>query len=517
MDDVDPTLCLVSPAACIGADVGGRGKEAIENKVGQALSEPIENLVNGMLDRALDSLIYFMTLWMNTPSASLDESDPVGAAITTLQGYMTTITVFFAVLGILIAAARMAWTARAEPIKEVGAMFLRVLFVQAGALLGTQTLLKAGDEFAPWLVTAASGNDMNHSIVTLMPFISGSAGSFAVYGPFVVTQGIGAMLIIGIILLIVTALQVLFLILRDVLLAILLAFLPTLAAASLFKGGSEGFEKALGWMVALILYKPVAAAIYVLGVLMVTNVAGDQSSAGQEWMALLLGTLTLILAVVAMPSLVKFVAPAAGRGVSNAFSGGAALGAAAGVAATGAAVVAVAGTGGAAAGATGAGAGGAGAGANAGNGALAGAGGAAPTAPATEGAAPSAAAPDGSGKDSSPPAGGTPSGDGKSQPSPESNGGDGSSGASPAGWGERPSGLSVPAGSAPEPSSSGSAPEGSEGSADSGSDAPASPSGAPQQPSNNPSPSGAPAFQAAADQVSDRSDDSGTAVEELTT
>ena len=513
MDDFNPA-CIPNPAFCYLADKGG---EAVKSKVGQTLSEPIENLVNGMLDRALDSLVYFMTLWLNTPSASLDENDPVGAAITTLQGYMTTITVFFAVLGILIAAARMAWTARAEPIKEVGAMFLRVLFVQAGALLGTQTLLKAGDEFAPWLVTTASGNDMSHSIVTLMPFISGSAGSFAVYGPFVVTQGIGAMLIIGIILLIVTALQVLFLILRDVLLAILLAFLPTLAAASLFKGGSEGFEKALGWMVALILYKPVAAAIYVLGVLMVTNVAGDQSTAGQEWMALLLGTLTLILAVVAMPSLVKFVAPAAGRGVSNAFSGGAALGAAAGVAATGAAVVAVAGTGGAAAGATGAGAGGAGAGANAGNGALAGAGGAAPTAPAAEGAAPSAAAPDGNGKDPTPPTGGTPSGDGKSQPSPESNGGDGSSGASPAGWGERPSGLSVPAGSAPEPSSSGSAPEGSEGSADSGSDAPASPSGAPQQPSNNPSPSGAPAFQAAADQVSDRSDDSGTAVEELTT
>lgn len=503
----DAAECVLNPIDCASG--------AVKETVGNTLSEPIENLVNGMLDRALDSLIYFMTLWMHTPSASLDESDPVGAAITTLQGYMTTITVFFAVLGILIAAARMAWTARAEPIKEVGAMFLRVLFVQAGALLGTQTLLKAGDEFAPWLVTTASGNDMNHSIVTLMPFISGSAGSFAVYGPFVVTQGIGAMLIIGIILLIVTALQVLFLILRDVLLAILLAFLPTLAAASLFKGGSEGFEKALGWMVALILYKPVAAAIYVLGVLMVTNVAGDQSTAGQEWMALLLGTLTLVLAVVAMPSLVKFVAPAAGRGVSNAFSGGAALGAAAGMAATGAAVVAIAGTGGAAAGA-GAGTGAA-AGANAGGGTLAGAGGAAPTAPAAEGATPSAGAPDGNGKDSPPPAGATPPGDAKSQPPSESNSGSDSDGATPAGWGERPSGLSVPAGSAPEPSSSGNAPDGSDGSADSGSDAPASPSGAPQQPANNPNPSAAPAVQAAADQVSDNSDDSGTAVEELTT
>lgn len=476
MGDIDPR-CMVAPEVCLIQ----KGGEAVKEKVGDTLSKPIENLVNGMLDRALDSLVYFMTLWLNTPSASLDESDPVGAAITTLQGYMMTITVFFAVLGVLVAAARMAWTARAEPIKEVGAMFLRVLFVQAGAMLGTQTLLKAGDAFAPWLVTTASGNTMNHSIVTLMPFISGAAGSYAVYGPFVVTQGLGAMLIIGIILLLVTALQVLFLILRDVLLAIILAFLPTLAAASLFKGGAEGFEKALGWMVALVLYKPVAAAIYVLGVLMVKNVAGDQSTPGQEWMALILGTLTLILAVVAMPSLVKFVAPAAGRGVSNAFSGGAAMGAAAGMAATGAAIVAVAGTGGASTGAT------------------AGANGAAPAAPTTGGAAPPAAAPEGGGENPKPAAGNSPSGDS----------GDGD-GASPSGWSERPSGLIVPGGDAPESSSSGNE------SATGGSEPPASPTGAPQQPSNDSSSSRAQAVQTAAAEISDSSDDSGTAVEELT-
>lgn len=492
----DYLKCMPNPAACLIKN----GGEAVKEKVGDTLSEPIENLVNGMLDRALDSLVYFMTLWLNTPSASLDESDPVGAAITTLQGYMMTITVFFAVLGVLVAAARMAWTARAEPIKEVGAMFLRVLFVQAGAMLGTQTLLKAGDAFAPWLVTTASGNTMNHSIVTLMPFISGAAGSYAVYGPFVVTQGLGAMLIIGIILLIVTALQVLFLLLRDVLLAIILAFLPTLAAASLFKGGAEGFEKALGWMVALILYKPVAAAIYVLGVLMVKNVAGDQSTPGQEWMALLLGTLTLILAVVAMPSLVKFVAPAAGRGVSNAFSGGAAMGAAAGMAATGAAIVAVAGTGGAAAPAAGASTGAStGATTGASTGATAGANGAAPAAPTTGGAAPPAAAPEGGGENPKPAAGNSPSGDS----------GDGD-GASPSGWSERPSGLIVPGGDAPESSSSGNE------SATGGSEPPASPTGAPQQPSNDSSSSRAQAVQTAAAEISDSSDDSGTAVEELT-
>lgn len=377
--------CAANPINC--------AKDVASSEIGDAVTGPIQDLIESIFARVIDTLVYFMTFWLRTPSASLDSDDPVGGAIVQVQNYTTTITAFFAVLGILIVAARMAWMVRIEPVKDVGLMFLRVMFVQAIAMTATQILIQAGDEFSPWLVETALGETMNNSIATLMPFLAGSGGEYVLAGTFIATQGFGAMLIIGIILLIVTALQVLFLLLRDVLLAIILAFLPTLAAASLFKSGDEGFQKALGWIVGLTLYKPVAAVIYVLGTLLVKGVAGDQGTPGQEWMAMLLGTMTLILAVVALPALMKFVAPAAGRGVSSAFSGGAALGAAAGVAATGAAVVAIVGTGGAAApaaapaaagasgagagaaGAGAAGAGGAGAGAAAGGGATAGAGG----------------------------------------------------------------------------------------------------------------------------------------------
>lgn len=511
--DKDDVLCLANPGMCAVKEVGGRGVDAVKNGVGDALSEPIENLVNGMLDRAVDSLVYFMTFWLRTPSASLDESDPVGAAIVQLQGYMNTITVFFAVMGVLVAAGRMAWMARVEPVKEVGAMFLRVMFVQAAALLVTQILLRSGDAFSPWLVETALGNSMNHSIVTLMPFIAGSAGAYVVSGQFVVSQGVGAMLIIGIIILIASALQVLFLLLRDVLLAIILAFLPTLAAASLFKSGAEGFEKALGWIVALSVYKPVAAAIYVLGTLMVQNVAGDQADPGQQWMAMLLGTLTLILAVFAMPALVKFVAPAAGRGVSSAFSGGAGVGAAAGVVASGAAVAAIAGTGGAAAPAA-AGAGGAGAGAGAGaGGAGAGAGGAGAGAGA-EGAASAAPAGDGAGAIDGAAGGATSSGGGASSGGDSSDSG---SGGSPSGWEERESGLSVPGGSAG--GEAGDAPStGSDTGESSDSGSPESPSGAADAPGKESGGSGATAqaVQGVASQASDSSDETGAAVEDMT-
>ncbi|MEE1652166.1 hypothetical protein V1260_15395 [Brachybacterium sp. J144] len=350
---------------CGRFELGCKAVKGATGAVGDAVTGQIEELVNGILERVVDTLVYFMTFWLRTPSASLDAEDPVGGAIVQVQEYTSVIMAFFAVLGLLIAAGRMAWMVRVDPVKDIGMMFLRVMFVQAIAVTGTQLLLRAGDEFSPWLVETALGETMDYSVLTLMPFIAAAQGAYALNGPFVVTQGIGAMLIMAIILLVVTALQVLFLLLRDVLLAIILAFLPTLAAATLFKSGDEGFQKALGWIVGLLVYKPVAAVIYVLGTLMVKGVAGDQEDPAQQWMALLLGTMTLVLAVVALPALMKFVAPAAGRGVSSAFSGGAALGAATGAAATGAAVVAIAGTGGAAApAAAGAGTGGAAAGAS---------------------------------------------------------------------------------------------------------------------------------------------------------
>lgn len=518
---MDDAVCTVNPAVCLGKDIGGRGVDAVKGAVGDALSEPIENLVNGMLDRALDSLVYFMTFWLRTPSASLDENDSVGAAIVQLQQYMNTITVFFAVMGVLIAAGRMAWMARVEPVKEVGAMFLRVMFVQAAALMATQILVRAGDAFSPWLVEAVLGNSMDHSIVTLMPFISGSAGAYVVTSGFVVAQGIGAMLIVGIIILIASALQILFLLLRDVLLAIILAFLPTLAAASLFKSGAEGFEKALGWIVALTLYKPVAAAIYVLGTLMVQNVAGDQSNPGQEWMAMLLGTLTLILAVFAMPALVRFVAPAAGRGVSSAFSGGAGVGAAAGVAATGAAVVAVAGTGGAAApaaagaapatatGSTAAVPAATGGSSSAAPAAAPGSTAAVPTAaPGSSSDAPATAAPVTGGADSSSAASGAPTGQGSSGERGSTGGSDTPSGVAPGGQDSRAGG---PDGS---PSSSGT--DGAPGSP--GANPSAAPSGASGQGSSGGSDSSSrwQAVQGAVSQAGESSDDSGAAVEDMT-
>lgn len=338
---------------------GWRGtKDKVSEAVGGAVSDGLESLVDGLVQGVVDTMTFVLTFWLRTPSASLEPTSAVGGAIVTVQDYLMPLTVFFGVLGLLVAAARLAWTARAEPLKEMLRMMAAVIFVQALAITSTQMLLRGGDEFSVWLVETVTAEPMQNSFQHLLPILEENGPAAFTVAALTRDLALGAMLIALIVILLASIAQFLFLILRDVLLAVILVFLPTMAAASLTKGGDEAFQKAIGWIVALLLYKPVAAAIYALGVLMVKGISyGDSAEqANVDWAGLLMGGMTLTLAVLAMPALVKFVAPAAGRGVSNAFSGGAAMAAGAGVAAGGAAVVALAATGGASAGAAGAGA-----------------------------------------------------------------------------------------------------------------------------------------------------------------
>ena len=119
------------------------------------------------------------------------------------------------------------------------------------------------------------------------------------------------------------------------------------AASTGSVSGKQAFQKINGWLIALLLFKPIAAGIYALGLRMMNQDSEIDGLGGelQNYAAAMTGMLILALAGLALPALIKFVAPAAAMGAA-AFGGGAAVAGAATVAA-GAAVVA--GTGGAAA------------------------------------------------------------------------------------------------------------------------------------------------------------------------
>jgi len=274
---------------------------------------------------------------MDTPSPDVDN-----AAVISLREDMSWYVAGFAILGFLIGLIKLVMS---QDVKNsligLGTPIVNLILATTAYATGISLLLTASDEFSKWIVERSTdGNvDLTQMLTTSSALISSPGPAFLMF----------------ILLLLGAVINLLFMYFRDVMFLILSAFIVALAAASGSEQGRQAWRKANGWLIALLLFKPVAAGIYSLGFRMLVEGStpeGSEPSITEAMHSTLIALLILLLAALALPALIKFIVPAAGVG-AGAFSGGAALGAGVTLAA-GAAVVA--GTGGAAAAAGGAGA-----------------------------------------------------------------------------------------------------------------------------------------------------------------
>jgi hypothetical protein len=214
-------------------------------------------------------------------------------------------------------------------------MLFNIVIVTAVYATGAALLIQAGDAFAPWILSLAAGKDANMDNLITQGAIT--------------TVGIGPALLALIIGFLGSLANVLLMIVRGVMVTIIMAFLPVLASASGTEMGNQAFKKAQAYLLSFILFKPVAAVIYALGFLLLKdqNPAGRSlGDYGQAIYQIGVGTLTLLMACALLPTMVKFIVPVAGQGVSGMFSG---AGLATAVVAVGAPVVALGATAGGAA------------------------------------------------------------------------------------------------------------------------------------------------------------------------
>jgi hypothetical protein len=115
---------------------------------------------------------------------------------------------------------------------------------------------------------------------------------------------------------------------RSGMLVILAGILPTTAAFTNTEMGKQWFQKAVGWTIAFILYKPAAAIVYSVAFLLMGNNSGQDALIGS-----ITGFTLMVVALFALPALMRFVTPMVGAVASG---GGTGAGAAVGAMATGA-------------------------------------------------------------------------------------------------------------------------------------------------------------------------------------
>ena len=339
-------------------------------KGGEAVKDLADSVISGFVQSLLEGAVAFVaqvsTFWMDAPSPDVNN-----AAVTSLRDDLSWYVAGFAILGFLVGLIKLVMS---QDVKNsligLATPIVNMILAATAYGAGIGLLLTASDEFSKWIVERSTGGD-----VDLTQMLTSSA---------VLVSSLGTAFLLFILLLLGAIMNLLFMYFRDVMFLILSAFIVVLAAASGSEQGRQAWRKANGWLIALLLYKPVAAGIYSLGFrILVSGSApeGEEATVPEAMHSTLIALLILLLAALALPALIKFIVPAAGVG-AGAFSGGAALGAGVTIAA-GAAVLA--GAGGTATAASGAGAamgggagavgGGSGAAAAAGGGTTAGGGG----------------------------------------------------------------------------------------------------------------------------------------------
>ena len=292
-------------------------------KAGEGISDfaqgQIYDFVKSIAEGSISVLKALTTFWLQLPSPTVDST-----AVTTIQENLSWYTFAFALIGIFIALGRMVFTQQFSTGMTAVKMIINLIIVTAVYATAFTALITASDAFAPWIVEKATGQGLD------------LAGMLNV--ELIMTAGIGPGLLMGILAFLGSLANVIFMLLRAVMIAILFAFLPTLAAASASETGNQAFKKAQGYLLAFVLFKPIAGVIYALGFLTITNppTFTNLDDAGKSLFSTAVGVMTLLIASLALPALIKFIVPVAANGTSGAFSGAGMV--AAGVAAGGAVV-----------------------------------------------------------------------------------------------------------------------------------------------------------------------------------
>jgi hypothetical protein len=263
-----------------------------------------------------------LVAWLIPTTAPSGSSTTVGF----LQGSTWYIVLTLAVASVIITGIRIAWTQRSEPIRELLRSVLTLIMVSTMGLTVIQLAVAAGDAFSIWVLNNATDCSVATDTGTSSCFGTNVAGMIALSS----TSPIGTIgiLILALIAILMTFVQVALMVVRSAMLVLLAGVLPLTASFTNTPTGNQWFRKSLGWLIAFIVYKPAAALIYAAAFKLVGTDLFSKDDGGL-W-SIMTGMALMIIALIALPALMRFIAPmvsAAGGGAA----GGAMVGALAAV------------------------------------------------------------------------------------------------------------------------------------------------------------------------------------------
>lgn len=289
---------------CNGAGAAKYPTDAIEAATSGFWGDPIGDFVKSLLEGNAEALALIMTAWIKeSPFSGSDFSASVeGIFNLTLwaQGLLL-------VASLIVAGTRMAVARNrglGDGFEDVGKLMFNFILAGAGLPVVIMALHQATDALSADWMSQGLGGDPEAAInaVTLIDEETG-------LGP-------AAVLILVVFALLGALAQLVALVVREGLLVVVVGLLPLAAASFALSTGKQAFKSMIGFVVAALLFKPVATLLYL---------AAFWLSSGNEAPSVMQAVSSMLLLAAAglvLPALMRVVAPA----VSTSVAGGSAAG-----------------------------------------------------------------------------------------------------------------------------------------------------------------------------------------------
>ncbi|MCU1568919.1 MAG: hypothetical protein JWQ56_3856 [Pseudarthrobacter sp.] len=275
------------------------------------------NMANAILDGMSQMVTALSTFWVSMPTVNLATGDGTtpSPVVSLVNSELMPWTLALAVFAVILGGIRMIWEQRGAPLRDLLRSLLTLALVSGLGLGVISILVIAADAFSVAIIERSTDGKGFAEAMSILVMTNQTG------------VGVFILIILGLIGLIASLVQIVLMVVRSGMLVILAGVLPTTAAFTNTEMGRQWFQKAVGWTIAFILYKPAAAIVYSVAFLLMSN----------KTQVPLVGSITgftlMVVALFALPALMRFVTPMVGAVASG---GGAGAGAAVGAMATGA-------------------------------------------------------------------------------------------------------------------------------------------------------------------------------------
>ena len=250
-------------------------------QAGQLAQTGFQSLVAEIARGTGEFVVSATTWWVSTPSV-----DPLDPAVGHAQSVLQPLSLVILVGSVLAQSIRMMISRKGDPLVQVLLGLVRYAVTAGLGLTLLHAALGAGDALATGIL-----NDAPAKFARLLQ-------AMLLANP----TNLWGVLLLSNIATVLAVVQWLLMELRQAGLLVLAAMLPLAASGSLNRATRAWLDRLIGWLLAIVAYKPAAAFVYYLGFSYLSPRAGSPGELG----TILSGVLILGLAVVAMPILLKF-------------------------------------------------------------------------------------------------------------------------------------------------------------------------------------------------------------------